>query len=164
MLEVPEGCPTTLFEAFAYVAACERPSLDTLRVMVMAEAAGKALYEDMALGTGNSEVQELLRHNGREELAHAHRVAKAIHVLTGEVYPVPEPDENPYLVDPIPRSPISREALLKLAEGEFGGDYLYSKWADAIGNEEAAALFRQNGREETEHGARLQQAADLLVD
>jgi rubrerythrin len=162
MHSIPEGCPGTLFEAFAHIAAAEAPTVDTLKVMVMVEAAGKALYDDMALGTDNAEVQALLRHNGREELAHAHRVAKAIGAITGTAYPVPGPAENPYLVTPPPRAAVTRESLLKLAEAEFGGEDLYARWASNVGVEEAAALFRLNGREETEHGGRLQQAAELL--
>jgi rubrerythrin len=164
MHELPEGCPDTLAGAFAYINAPGAPTLDMLKVMVLAEAAGKGLYENMALGTDNPDVQALLRRNGREELAHAHRVAQAIGKITGgDPYPVPEPDENPYLAAPMPPTAVTREALLKLAQSEVAGDALYANWAEHTGNAEAAALFRQNGREEVQHGDRLHEAAGLLV-
>ena len=60
-------------------------------------------------------------------------------------------------------SGVTAEGLTKTSEAEFGGDALYAKWADSIDNEEAAALFRQNGKEESDHGNRLLQAAALLT-
>lgn len=105
-----------------------------------------------------------LLHNGREELAHAHRVAKAIGKLTGTDYAVPEPEENPYRAEPQPHpKPLTVDNLQALAEAEFNGKNLYERWAVNCKNAQAAALFRLNGREETEHGARLQQAAELLI-
>lgn len=162
MHSIPDNCPDTLNEAFAMIAAQDNPSVDALKVMVMVEAAGKALYESLAEGTRDATVQALLRRNGREELAHAHRVAEAIGLITGQSYPVPAPDENPYLIAPPPSPDVSRATLMKLAQAEFGGDDLYAKWADNCANPEAAALFRLNGREEVQHGERLQQAAEML--
>ena len=101
-------------------------------------------------------------HNGREELAHAHRVAKAILALGGEAFPPPAPEDNPYLAAPMPTMPVTPEALTGLANGEFGGEALYERWAAHIGNDAAAAQFRQNGKEEAEHGNRLLEAVALL--
>ena len=39
---------------------------------------------------------------------------------------------------------------------------LYATWADSLDNEDAAALLRLNGQEETDHGNRLLTAATLL--
>ena len=47
----PAQAPESLFDAFAYIAAVETPTLDDLRLMVILEAAGKALYECMADAT-----------------------------------------------------------------------------------------------------------------
>ena len=101
-------------------------------------------------------------HNGREEMAHAHRVSKAIRAISGEDFPPPDAADNPYLVGPIPSTPVTAAGLKKTAEAEFGGDALYARWAAATENVEAAALFRQNGKEETDHGNRLLEAAALL--
>jgi hypothetical protein len=162
MQELPSGAPATLGEAFGLINATTHPGIDVLKVMVLVEAAGKRLYEDLADQVADPAVKALLCHNGREELAHAHRVARAIGALTGSDYPVPAPDANPYLASPAPARPVTAAMLNQLAAAEFGGEALYEHWAANIGNPEAAALFRQNGIEESEHGARLQQAAALL--
>ena len=163
MHEIPEGAPATLMDAFAHMAQLDRPSVSDLKVMVMIEAAGLDLYRNMAEGTDREDVREILLHNGREELAHAHRVSKALGKITGTDYPVPAPEENPYLAGPQPEpKPLTADALHALAEAEFSGDELYERWAANCDNEEAAALFRLNGKEELQHGGRLTQAAELL--
>jgi rubrerythrin len=159
---IPQGSPQTLNEAFKHIYTIEKPTIDDLKVMLLVEAAGLTLYAETAKGTDHQGVRDLLNHNGREEMAHAHRVSKAIKALTGEDFPPPAATDNPYLAGEIPSTPVTAEGLTKTADAEFGGDALYSRWADAIGNEEAAALFRQNGREESDHGNRLLEAAALL--
>lgn len=161
-VSIPAGSPQTLNEAFAHIYTVDAPTVDDLKVMVLVEAAGLTLYDETAKGTDNEAVQALLRHNGREEMAHAHRVAKAIKALSGEDFPPPEAANNPYLAGPIPSTPVTPEGLEKTAQAEFGGDALYARWAEATSNAEAAALFRQNGKEESEHGNRLLQAAAIL--
>ena len=163
MHELPHGAPATLGEAFGLINATTHPDLTVLKVMVLVEAAGKRLYEDMADQVADPAIKALLCHNGREELAHAHRVAKAIGALTGSDYPVPGPEANPYLASPAPAKPVTVEMLAGIAAAEFGGEALYATWADNIGNAEAAALFRLNGAEESQHGERLQLAAALLA-
>jgi rubrerythrin len=162
MIQVPAGSPATLGEAFGHIYTIDKPTINDLKVMVMVEAAGLTLYEETAKGTDHPGVKDLLLHNGREEMAHAHRVSKAIKALTGEDFPPPAAADNPYLVGPIPSTPVTPEGLEKTAEAEFGGDLLYARWADSIGNDDAAALFRQNGKEENAHGNRLLEAAALL--
>ena len=159
---LPAGAPATIGEAFAHINAVTAPSLDDLKVMVLLEAAGLDMYRGMLPGTDNAEVAALLEHNGREEMAHAHRVAKAIVAICGENYPPPAAADNPYLAGPIPSAPITAEALRGLAQGEFAGEGLYERWAANCGNPEAARLFRLNGGEERDHGERLIAAADLL--
>ncbi len=160
---LPAGSPQTLGEAFGHIYTVEKPTMDDLKVMVLVEAAGLTLYENTAKGTDNQAVKDLLLHNGREEMAHAHRVSKAIRAISGEDFPPPAAADNPYLKGSIPTTPVTPEGLIKTSEAEFGGDALYARWADAIGNEEAAALFRQNGKEESDHGNRLLAAAALLT-
>ena len=162
MQSLPAGAPNTMNEAFAYIASLDSPSVDDLKLMVMLEALGKDLYDDMASGVEDEGVRALLHKNGREELAHAHRVSRAIGAMTGTDYPVPERDENPLLAEAQKPRGVTRDMLLALAQSEFGGEALYERWASHCDNGEAAALFRQNGREEAGHGARLQQAAALL--
>jgi len=164
MHEIPAGAPATLMEAFAHISQLDSPSVEDLKLMVMLEAAGPALYEGLAAGTDREDIIAILRHNGREELAHAHRVSKAIGVLTGTDYPVPAPEENPYLTGPAPDpEPLTIEKLEGLAEAERSGDDLYARWAANCPNSEVAEIFRQNGREELQHGGRLMEAVKLMA-
>ena len=163
-LPFPAGVPTSLGAAFGHLYSVEDPRIEDLKLMVLLESAGKTLYEQSATGTDHPGVIDLLHHNGREELAHAHRVSKAIKAISGEDYLPPEPANNPYLTANMPPpAPLTPEGLIKLAETEFGGDALYEKWAAATDCAEAAALFRQNGKEESDHGNRLLEAAALLT-
>ena len=158
---LPAGAPATSREAFAVVNAAVKPDTMVLKLMVLLEASGLGGYGDMAAACGQAEAAALLNRNGREELAHAHRVRQAIRALTGEEVEIPSLEDNPYYV-PARDMTVTRAMLAKIAAAEFGGEKLYETWAAEIGNDEAAALFRLNGREEAEHGARVQQAAALL--
>ena len=116
MTELPEGAPATLSEAFAHVYTVTAPAITDLKVMVLAEAAGLELYRVTAQGTDHAGVIDLLHRNGREELAHAHRVSKAIMAISGEDFPPPEAADNPYLrAGPVPAVAVTPEALRKLA-------------------------------------------------
>ncbi len=159
---LPAGAPQTMSEAFAYINTLTAPTVDDLKVMVLLEAAGLDLYRGMASGAENPAVAALLQHNGREEMAHAHRVAKAIKAISGEDFPPPEASDNPYLDGPLLSVPLSPDGLRSLAQGEFGGEQLYETWAANSSNAEVARLFRLNGGEEREHGDRLMEAAGLL--
>lgn len=164
ILELPQGAPATLGGAFAHINAVSAPTLLDMKVMVLAEAAAMTLYYKTAEGTDVPGVVELLQHNGREEMLHAHRVSQAIKAISGEDFAPPGPDQNPYLQGEVkPLGAVTTESLTKLAQGEFDGDQLYATWADNTANAEAAALFRQNGKEETDHGNRLLEAAALLA-
>ncbi len=165
MQPLPEGAPDNIGEAFAKISASAAPSITDLQIMVLIEAAAKPGYGAMAAEATHPEIKALMLANGREELAHAHRVARAIGILTGGApYPVPAPEDNPYLTRPFPRAPISKAMLEGLAQSEFGGDGLYQKWAQSCPNPQVAELFRQNGREETRHGERMKRAVALYRD
>ena len=161
--QLPPGAPATIGEAFAHINTLTVPTVDDLKVMVLLEAAGLDLYRGMMPGTDNPAVAALLEHNGREEMAHAHRVSKAIRAISGEDFAPPESAENPYLAAPFPSMPVTAEALTGLAQGEFAGEGLYERWAANCDNEEAARLCRLNGGEERDHGNRLLAAAALLA-
>ena len=162
MRAIPDGAPETLGAAFAHINAVTAPTILDLKVMVLVEAAGQTLYDISAQGTDHEGVKALLIDNGVEEMKHAGRVAEAILLLTGEDFPPPPRDENPYLTGHIPVATLTPEGLRKTAEAEFNGDHLYAGWATSIAHEGAAALLRQNGIEESDHGNRLLQAAALL--
>jgi len=72
-------------------------------------------------------------------------------VLTAEDQTPVAADANPYLATGIfAIGELTLEALRKLARTEFDGETLYDGWAASI------------GKEETDHGNRLLQAAALL--
>ena len=160
MAKPPSYMPDSAGEAFKHINAVTAPTIDDLKLMVYLEASGQVGYGDLANGAPNEAVAKLLNANGREEVAHAHRVAKAIRVIYGEDFPVPEPKDNPYAKSS-PRR-LDRTILEGLVKAENNGKVLYDTWADNTANSEAAELFRQNGIEEAKHGARAQEAIALL--
>lgn len=161
-LPLPANAPKTTGEAFAFIQEMRKGcTVDDLAILALGEGMGQALYDDLADRAGNPEVARLLRENGVEELRHAHRVSKVIELLTGRPFPIPPIEQNPIYTG-LPPMPVTKENLLKLAEGEFAGEDLYDDIAANFDNAEAIALFKLNGKEELEHGARLAKAAALL--
>lgn len=159
---LPAGMPQTSEAAFAYIGTIDRPSVDDLKLMVCLEASGLSFYKALAAGAPSKAIGDLLAANGREEMAHARRLQKAIEILTGETFDIPAPDANPY--DTAPATlPVDETLLDNMAKGEFGGELMYEGWAAKIGNDEVAKLLRQNGKEERRHGERAQQAKALLT-
>jgi len=155
----PKFLPESAGEAFKHINAVTAPTLDDLKLMVYLEASGQVGYGDLA-ASANAAVAELLNANGREEVAHAHRVAKAIRLIYGEEFVVPAPADNPYAKSATRK--VDRAVLEGLVKAENNGKTLYDSWADNTANQEAAALFRQNGIEEAKHGARAAKAIGLL--
>jgi rubrerythrin len=162
MHPIPAGRPTNMYEAFAYIGSVEEPTLDDFRLMVLLEAAGKSMYDDLADDVESPELKAMLRECGHEEWLHAERMSRAVEILSGVPYPVPAEGENPYLVGWVkPR--LTRELTDSLAKAEAGGEAMYGGWAAQCGNAEVAALFRQSGREETDHARRLERISAQLA-
>jgi len=160
MSQLPASAPETTGAAFAHINAVVSPTIDDLKLMVFLEASGLTAYEELAQSAPNAEIGALLRANGREELAHAHRVSKVIKRLTGEDFPPPDAADNPY-AKPSGRG-VDRQMLEYLVTAENNGNDLYETWASHTDDAEAAALLRQNGKEEVRHGERAAQAIALL--
>jgi hypothetical protein len=157
------GMPQTLGEAFVHIGQVTAPTIADFKAMVLVEAASETLYRRTAEGTAHPGVIDLLHHNGAEEMKHACRVSEVIALLGGGDFPAPAAQDNPYLAGgSFPFSEVTPEALRKLSVGEFRGEALYECWAASIDNAQAGELLRANGREETDHGNRLLQAAALL--
>ncbi len=153
--------PADFGAAFARLSALSKLEIEDMKLMILLETAGEPLYAGLADGVEPEEAKALLLQNGREETAHAHRLKKAIEILTGDPYPIPPLDENPYGKPP-PMGAVTAELLRQVIQAEFGGDSLYQRYADNEANAEVAELLRQNGREETRHGKRLEQVIELL--
>jgi rubrerythrin len=161
MSQLPANAPDSVGAAFAHINAVTTPTIDDLKLMVFLEASGLTAYEELAAATTNAAVSELLRANGREEMAHAHRVSKVIKTLTGEDFPPPSAEQNPY-ARPSGRA-VDAQMLAGIVAAENNGNDLYETWARNTADAEAAALLRQNGKEEVRHGERAAQAMALLT-
>lgn len=160
--EIPAGGPKTTGEALAYIGKLAKgATIDDLKILALVEAVGQKLYEDIASRAQHPEVKKALLANGREELGHAHRVSKAIEILTGEPFPIPEIGENP-LFTGINPMPVTKAAFEGLVKGELSGGNLYDGIASGFDNPEVVALLKQNGKEEVQHGQRVQQIIDLI--
>jgi rubrerythrin len=133
-----------------------------MKLMILLETAGEPLYGLLAGLVGNAEAADLMRRNGREETAHAHRLKKAIEILTGAPFEIPPLSENPYAVPPAIDA-VTPELLAALCAGEAQGDASYGRYAAAESNAEVAALLRQNGVEEKRHGERVARVIELLA-
>ena len=162
MMDLPANTPTTTSDGFAYIAGLGKgANVGDLKILALVEAIGKQLYDDLSDAATQLEVKQILQANGREELKHAHRLSQAIELLTGQPFPIPDIAENP-IYTPLPYMPVTREALEKLAQGEFGGEDLYANIAANFDHPEVVELLRLNGQEEVMHGTRLMEAAALL--
>lgn len=161
MTNLPGTPPPDFNSALAYLAGLTQPTADDLRLMVIVEASGEYLYRELADSVDHPRVIDVLLQNGREEMAHAHRIAKAVEQLTGQPCAVPEPGQNPYCV-PSEKHAFTAAACASMIAGEIGGEALYNAWANSLANPSAADLLRQNGAEERRHGERLQTIAHLL--
>jgi rubrerythrin len=159
---LPASLPQTSEEAFAYIGTIGTPTVDDFKLMICLEASGLSFYNALAAGAPSKEIADLLAANGREEMAHAKRLQKAIQLMTGEVFDIPSPQTNPY--DTAPASlPVDVALLDNMAKGEFGGELMYEGWAQKMTDAEVAKLLRQNGKEERRHGERAEQAKALLT-
>ncbi len=104
MSQLPASAPPTSREAFAHINAVTNPTLDDLKLMVYLEASGQSAYYELAASSDNADVRRLLEANGREEMAHAHRVAKVIKLLSGEDFAPPAHATIPMRGPRAPRS------------------------------------------------------------
>jgi rubrerythrin len=160
MSRLPPDAPDSAAEAFARINAVVQPTIDDFKLMVYLEASAKDAYFEMAQTAPTPQIAELLQANGREELAHAHRVANVIKLISGEDFVVPAPHDNRYVA--ATGRKIDRAVLEMLVGAENNGNALYETWASHTQNPEAAALLLQNGREEVRHGERVSTALALL--
>ena len=158
---LPAELPKDFAAAITQLGAAERVGVEEMKLLVLLEMAGEPLYAKLAELVSDEEARLLLLKNGREETAHAHRVKKAIEILTGEEFEIPPREANPYASAP-PLTEISPELLEGVVEGERRGGLDYARMADDESNAEVAELLRQNGREEIQHGERVAQVIEIL--
>ena len=158
---LPADLPADFNEAITLLFGKQQLAVEDMKLMILLETAGEPLYAKLAELAPNEEAAELLRRNGREETAHAHRLKKAIEIHTGQDFEIPPLSENPYAEAP-PFEALSVELLEGVRQGEFGGDAVYQQYAKAEKNEAVRELLLQNGREETKHGERVGRVIEIL--
>ncbi|MFM7064407.1 MAG: ferritin family protein [Actinomycetes bacterium] len=148
------------FTANLEVAAATELDVDTMWKVFRLERTGHEFYEQLAARVDHPGAQDLLRRNGKEELAHARRILKAIALTLGHEV---EPTEEQLELHPVPLPDTVDASLLGLVvAGERNADAGYQSWADQMDDPEVAKLLRLNGREETIHGERVDRAIALM--
>ena len=158
---LPASVPPDFLTALQTLASLERLDLEDMKLMILLETAGDPLYQRLADLAPNQEAADLLRQNGREETAHAHRLKAAIETLTGDSYAIPDLADNPYATPPAFPA-LSPELLEGVAGAEANGDAMYQRYADNEPDPRVAELLRQNGREEARHGERVARVIEIL--
>jgi len=153
--------PPDMLSAIAALNDTEQLGVEEMKLMILVELAGEPLYEALAAAIPNREAADLLRRNGREETAHAHRLKKAIEIVTGAPFELPPMAENPYAEIPDLGEP-GPDLLEGIRQGELSGDASYQRYASIESNPEVAELLRQNGREEVRHSERVARAIEIL--
>jgi rubrerythrin len=161
MSSLPKEVPADFGAALARLSRVERLDVDDMKLMILLETAGEPLYAKLAELVEPAEAKELLRQNGREETAHAHRLKRAIEKKTGAPYALPTLAENPYSAPPSFPS-VNAALLAGVQEGETAGDLMYQRYADHEPDPEIAEWLRQNGREELRHRDRVGQVIEIL--
>ena len=163
MATLPAGYPEQAFDAFAFLKSRTALSVEDMQVLAMIECFGEAFYLILAEGVNNPEAKALLTRNGNEERGHAHRMVKAIKLKSGQDFELPPNEENPFFKFTPTELHCDADLMAALMQGEADGDLVYQVWADAESDPKVAELLRQNGREETRHGERVEQVKKLLA-
>jgi rubrerythrin len=152
--------PAARTYSFRELAELDQLDTDALRSLFTIELGGEDFYNALAERATNAEAAELLRRNGREEAGHARRIARAIAIKLGTDFE-PTPDMLERRAVRVPDE-LDAALLRALVQGERDGDAGYQRWADHEPDPDVARLLRLNGREETIHGGRVEQAIALL--
>ncbi len=153
---------TDFFVANAVLAEVTELDVETMWLLYRVECTGEDFYNAAADRVEDPAVAALLRRNGREELGHAKRIQRAIALKTGE--PAEPGEEHSTRFDvPLPDH-VSVKLLELVLDAEQQGDAGYQGWADHEDDPEVQRLLLLNGREETIHAGRIEEAITLLRD
>lgn len=148
------------FSAAAALAQATTLDVPELELMYRLEMSGDDFYQALADRVGNDDAAELLRRNGREEAGHAKRIQRALSIKLGREWQ-PSPETAAPLTIPLPDA-IGPELFPVIVQAEIDGDAGYQRWAELEPDPEVARLLRLNGREETIHAERADQALAIL--
>jgi hypothetical protein len=144
------------------LAQLEALDVEAMQLLHRLELSGEDFYNGLAERIGDPRAAELLRRNGREEAGHARRIARALALKLGPDAPAPSDMSERFPVS-LPDT-IPLELLPAIVQGELDGDAGYQRWADNEPDAAVAQLLRRNGREESLHGERVNQALAILRD
>ena len=161
LISLPKNYPENGGEAFALLTQKAKLDVEDLNVLALIEASGNASYSAIADTSDNEVIQSLLKKNGREEVGHAHRIMKALTLLTGDEYELPSDEENP-LVSGAAAPALSIELLNMFIQAEYSGEPTYNRWADNEPNVEVAKIYRLIGADEVRHANRLEQVLEIF--
>jgi rubrerythrin len=156
---VPDPAPTKY--SFQELNELDALDIDALKSLFSIELSGEDFYNALADQVPNPEAADLLRRNSREEAGHARRIARAIALKLGSDFE-PTPDMLARTAINLPGG-INPGLCAALVQGELDGDAGYRKWADHESSPDVARLLRLNGREESIHSGRVQQAIALVA-
>ncbi len=165
-LPLPQQRPVDAGEAFAQLCAKDHLNTDDLIMLALLEASGQSLYGAIAdlsdsLEIDNREIKALLNQNGQEELGHAHRILKALSILTGNQYELPEDEHNP-MVGAWPAQEFSAELMESFIQAELDGEAHYNRWAENETNKDVVKIYRLIGADERRHSERDKRVLEIL--
>lgn len=147
----------TVFEQLGAADVLTVPLMEALWKL---ERSGEASYLAMAELVEDPRAKELLVRNGREEMGHARRIARALSIKVGHEW---EPSAELAAEEPAAAPPyLDKEILQMIVQAEVQGDAGYQKWADNEPDPEVERILRLNGREESIHGERIAEVMELL--
>lgn len=147
----------TVFEQLGAADVLTVPLMEQLWKL---ECSGEASYLAMAELVADPRAKELLVRNGREEMGHARRIARALSIKVGHEW---EPSEELAAPVPVQAPPyLDKEILQMIVQAEIDGDAGYQKWADNEPDPEVERILRLNGREESLHGERIAEVIAII--
>ncbi len=146
---------------FEQLGAADVLTLPLMEALWKLERSGEASYLAMAELVDDPRAKELLTRNGREEMGHARRIARALSIKLGHEW---EPSPELAAEEPVAAPPYLDAAILDMiVEAEVQGDAGYQKWADHEPDPEVERILRLNGREESIHGERIAEVKAILA-
>ena len=105
------------------LAGVEQLDVPAMELLYKLECSGEDFYNLLADRIGDDEAAELFRRNGKEELGHARRIARAIAIKLGHEYEPPAAMQERYAIE-LP-DPIDPAMLPGIVAGEQAGDAGY---------------------------------------
>ncbi len=160
MSSFPNRVPASVFGALDALRNKDKLDVDDLKLMVLLKAGSGPFYDELAELAPSRVAKALLLRNGVEERIQAHRLKRAIEIITGEPYTIPVLTENPFAKLEVP---ACSETILEVVEMlEREGNAHLERWADKEPNSQVAMILAQSACEDHLHGERVRQVIAIL--